>query len=117
MHLNRLTLYTRRPLDMVAFYTKLFGYTALPEKSGIIELVPPGNGVSLMLHPLAKSQKEGQVLVKLGFEVPDLEPAIAELQAAGFKVSKPHQGNGYAFVNIKDPSKNTVSITTRRLSR
>ena len=113
-NLNRLTLYTRRLDDMVAFYQLHFGYRAYQEPGDrIVELQPPGNGAILQLHPLAKSQKEGQVIVKLGFDVEDVETFAATAFENGLKFSKPFKANGYMFANAKDPSKNNISISSR----
>jgi len=62
--LGRLILYTKRLDEMIAFYSRHFGYTAhtLPGDR-ITELRPPGPGLALMLHPAGKGQREGQVLV------------------------------------------------------
>jgi predicted enzyme related to lactoylglutathione lyase len=112
--LSRLTLYTRRIPEMVAFYTLHFGYTAWQEPGDrIVELRPPAVGVILHLHPLAKSQKEGQVLVKLGFDVEDVEAFAAEAAKQGLKFGKPFKANGYLFANAKDPAGNSISITSR----
>lgn len=112
--LNRLTLYTRRIDEMVAFYGTFFGYTAWQEPGDrIVELRPPGPGVILNLHPLAKSQKEGQVLVKLSFDVPDVPAFVENAAAQGLRFARPFKANGYVFANAKDPAKNSISITSR----
>ncbi len=112
--LSRLTLYTRRMDEMIAFYAKHFSYTAWQEAGDrIVELRPPGDGMILMLHPLAKSQKEGQVLVKLGFDVEDVEQFVADAARKGLTFGKPFTANGYMFANAKDPSKNNISVTSR----
>lgn len=114
LHLNRLTLYTRRIDEMVAFYGRHFGYHAYQEPGDrIVELQPSGSGAILQLHPLAKSQKEGQVIVKLGFDVEDVEAFVATAAAQGLKFAKPFKANGYMFANAKDPSKNNISVSSR----
>lgn len=116
--LTRLTLYTRRPAEMIAFYGTHFGYTAWQEPGDrIIELRPKGAGAILQLHALAKGQKEGQVLVKLGFDVEDVDAFLAEAAARGLKFGKPFVANGYKFANAKDPSKNSISVTSRAFAR
>ena len=113
--LSRITLYTRRIPEMVAFYALHFGYSAWQEPGDrLVELRPPaGEGVILHLHQLAKSQKEGQVLVKLGFEVEDVETFAAEAAKQGLTFGKPFKGNGYLFANAKDPAGNSISISSR----
>lgn len=114
--LGRVTLYTKRVPEMIAFYCDHFGYTVL-QRAGdrITELRCPQGGPSLMLHAAAKGQKEGQVLVKLGFDVDDVATRRDLLIAAGVAVGPLHDGIGYHFANLKDPSKNSVSITNRHL--
>lgn len=112
--LGRLVIYTRRIDDMAAFYETHFGYTAhRVEGDRIVELRPPGSGLSLLLHPLGKGQNEGQVLVKLVFDVPDVAAFHAEAAARGLDFGKIHRMSGYAFANAKDPAKNSIQISSR----
>ena len=112
--LARLTLYTRKTDEMVAFYAQHFGYRAFVAPGDrMIELRPPGDGVVLNLHPLAKGQKAGQVLVKLGFEVPDVPAFIARAAEHGLTFGKPFKADGYMFANAKDPAGNSISVTSR----
>ncbi|WP_415920558.1 VOC family protein [Tateyamaria sp. SN6-1] len=112
--LLRLTLYTRKMEEMAAFYATHFGYTALAAPGDrLVELRPPGPGVILNLHPLAKSQKAGQALVKLCFEVPDVAAFATQAAANGLTFGKPFKGDGYVFANAKDPAGNSISITSR----
>lgn len=99
---------------MVQFYGDHFGY--LPStKDGdrIVELVRPDGGVILMLHPAGKGQRNGQSLIKLVFDVRDVEQSRQTLLAQGVKVGPVHQADGYAFANMKDPGGNSVSISSR----
>ncbi len=112
--LLRLTLYTRRMEEMVAFYALHFGYTAWGEAGDrLVELRPPGQGPVINLHALSKGQKAGQVLVKLGFEVEDVGAFIAKAAQNGLKFGKPFNANGYQFANAKDPAGNSISVTSR----
>lgn len=112
--LTRLTLYTRKIPEMVAFYGVHFGYQAFGAPGDrIVELRPPGPGVTLNLHPLAKGQKSGQVLVKLGFDVDDVIAFAATAAQNGLLFGKPFRGDGYLFANAKDPAGNSISITSR----
>jgi hypothetical protein len=47
----------------------------------MIELTPADGGASLMIHPAAKSQKMGQALVKLAFDVEDVAAFCAKTAA------------------------------------
>jgi predicted enzyme related to lactoylglutathione lyase len=112
--LSRLILYTKHVPEMIDFYGGHFGYAArhIPNDR-IVELVPPADGAVLLLHPAAKSQKEGQVLVKLVFDVEDVEAFCAEARSKGLEFGPIHRGEGYVFANAKDPSGNSVSISSR----
>ncbi len=116
--LNALVIYTRRMDEMVAFYTLHFGYHAV-EMLGdrIVELRSGIGGVTLLLHPAAKGQREGQVLVKLTFTVPDVAAFREVLLASGVTVGALHIADGYKFANLKDPAKNSVSISSRLAAR
>jgi hypothetical protein len=67
-----------------------------------------------MLHPAAKSVKTGQVTVKLGFDVEDVETFIKRSLKKGLKFGAVHKADGYLFSNTKDPDKNSVMITSRK---
>jgi hypothetical protein len=70
-----------------------------------------------MLHPAAKSQKEGQVLIKLVFDVEDVDGFCHKAKAEGLDFGAIHQAEGYAFANTKDPSGNSVSISSRAFAK
>jgi hypothetical protein len=79
----------------------------------IVELKPPAAGMILLLHPAASTQKEGQVLMKLVFDVRDVEGFCIAARANGLSFGKVHQADGYVFANAKDPSKNPIQISSR----
>ncbi|MEP0232383.1 VOC family protein [Roseibium sp.] len=114
MPLNRITLYVRDVEESARFYARHFGFEVLHEEGDrIVELTHPDGGASLMLHPAAKSQKMGQVLVKLVFDVEDV-PAFCDARAnAGLSFGSLHKGEGYVFANAKDPDKNSISVSSR----
>ncbi|QDG79749.1 VOC family protein [Labrenzia sp. PHM005] len=99
--------------DVADFYCRHFGYTALPAAGGLIELKAPDAGCDLLLHPLAKGRKAGQTLVKLVFQVEDVETAKSGFAVHGLDFGPIHQGNGYQFANAKDPAGNAISISNR----
>ena len=71
--LGRLIIYTKKMDAMVQFYCRHFGFEALQlEGDRIVELRAPDTGVSLLLHPASKRQKDGQPMVKLVFDVEDV---------------------------------------------
>lgn len=112
--LGRIIIYTKRVPEMVAFYSGIFGFSAVQRPGDrLVELRPNGGGISILLHPAAKGQKEGQVLVKLVFDVEDV-PAFLQLASDKGLVCGPiHQADGYVFANAKDPSGNSISISSR----
>ena len=112
--LGRILIYTRDIEDMVAFYVRHFGYQARKiEGDPIIALKPTGAGMQILLHPVAKSQKMGQVLIKLVFDVADVPAFCAAAARNGLSFGKIHDGAGYQFANAKDPSGNSVSVSSR----
>jgi predicted enzyme related to lactoylglutathione lyase len=116
--LNRILIYTKRMSEMAAFYSQHFGYVVkqLPGDR-IVELLPDEGGITIMLHPAAKSQKEGQALIKLVFDVADVDGFCRQAKAKGLDFGTVHQADGYAFANAKDPSNNSVSISSRAFAK
>ena len=112
--LGRIIIYTHKIEQMVAFYSKHFGYTlSRIEGDRILELKPKDNGIPILLHPASAKQKEGQVLVKLVFDVKDV-PAFCEVaRGNGLMFGTIFQADGYSFANTKDPSGNTVQVSSR----
>ena len=116
--LGRILIYTRKTDEMVAFYTTHFGYAVrnLPGDR-LVELAPPDlGGVALLLHPLAKGQTAGQVLVKLVFDVPDVVGFCAAAADKGLRFGTVHSAEGYHFANAKDPAGNPVQVSSRAFS-
>ena len=112
--LTSVTIYTRRIPEMVEFYSRHFGYTAFQRPGDrIVELRPPGAGAVIRLHLAAKSQKMGQVLVKLNFDVDDVVAFARAAKKRGLEFGPLHDGMGYAYANAKDPSGNSISISGR----
>jgi hypothetical protein len=80
----------------------------------LIHLESPANGLGLTILQAAKSVKLGQAGVKLVFEVDNIEAFKARSAEAGLKFGAIHAGPDYAFSNAKDPSGNSVQISSRR---
>ncbi|CAN7684915.1 VOC family protein [Rhizobium sp. LjRoot254] len=118
MRLGRLVLYVRDVEATIGFYEKHFGYKAERlDGDRIVELVAPDGGVNLMVHPAGKGQKMGQVLVKLVFDVENVEAFCAQSSAKGLEFGSIHQADGYQFANAKDPSGNSISISSRAFGK
>jgi predicted enzyme related to lactoylglutathione lyase len=112
--LGRLIIYTRRIPEMIAFYGRWFGYSANQSPDDrIVELQPDGSGPTILLHQAGKAQKEGQALVKFVFDVEDVEGFRKRAVQAGIEFGPIHQAEGYVFANAKDPSGNSISISSR----
>ena len=112
--LGRLVIYTKRVSEMANFYCKYFGYEA-HEQDGdrLIELRPALSGITLLLHPAGKGQKMGQALIKLVFDIQDVDQFCADATVQGLQFGPIHQADGYSFANTKDPSNNSVSVSSR----
>ena len=118
MALGRIVLYVRDVEKTVDFYEKHFAFRAIPEEGErIIELVASDGGANLMIHPAGKAQKMGQLLVKLVFDVEDVEGFCARRAAEGLAFGPVHQADGYVFANAKDPSGNSISVSSRAFRR
>ena len=112
--LGRIVIYTKKIDEMAAFYVRHFGFEVV-QRAGdrIVELAPPGPGAAILLHPASARQKEGQVLVKLVFDVEDV-PAFCDMaQEGGFSFGKVHKVDGYVFANAKDPAGNSIQVSSR----
>lgn len=111
-------IYTKKLDQMVAFYTTMFGYEVVRlEGDHIVELRPQGNGTIILLHPIAKGQKEGQCLIRLVFDVEGVAGFREICRHKGFDFGPLHEAQGYQFANAKDPSNNSVSISSRAFLR
>ncbi|MEM1387056.1 MAG: VOC family protein [Pseudomonadota bacterium] len=89
--LGRLVIYTKKIDEMVAFYTRHFGFRPLRRAGDrIVELIPPGAGAAILLHPAARGQKEGQALVKLVFDVEDVAAFCQAAKTDGLAFGKVH---------------------------
>ncbi len=109
--LGRVLIYTRRMDEMAAFYAHHFGYVVLrSETDRIVELRPQAGGLTILLHPAASSQKEGQALVKLVFDVEDVDAFRAASKEKGLAFGKAHKSDGYAFAEAKDPAGNSIQV-------
>ena len=112
--ISKIVIYTKDVEKMTDFYVKHFGFKSHQEEGDrIVELISPNGGLSLMLHKAAKTAKEGQNCVKLVFDVKDVETFKATCAMNGLKFGPIHMANGYVYSNAKDPSKNSIQISSR----
>jgi predicted enzyme related to lactoylglutathione lyase len=111
---NSVVIYARDMHKTAEFYRRFFGFAATGEViEGLIELESTNGGAGIRIHQAAKSVKLGQVGVKLSFAVRDVEAFKAQAESLGLKFGSTHHANGYSFANVKDPDKNSVSISSR----
>lgn len=111
---NRLIIYSKKIDAMVQFYSDHFGYQVFTKPDyRIVELRRNDGGIILMLHPASKGQKESQSLIKLVFDVQNVEAFHQKLIDQGVDIGPIHQADHYQFANFKDPSGNSVSISSR----
>lgn len=116
--LGRIVIYTKKIEQMSEFYSRHFGFSvSCNEGDRILELKPQTIGASILLHPASAKQKEGQALVKLVFDVEDVTAFCEAASVAGLKFGKIHQANGYVFANAKDPSGNSVQVSSRAFAQ
>ena len=107
---GRVVIYAKDVEAMVSFYCETFGFDVLRDpEDRIVELRHPDGGGGINLHPAAKSQRMGQVLVKLSFDGQDVEAFVADKPVFG----PIHRVPGYEFSNGKDPSGNSIQVTSR----
>lgn len=118
MPLNRLIIYTRNIEETAAFYERHFGFRQhrLPGDR-ILELVSPDGGANILLHPAAKGLRTGQSLVKLVFDIENVESFCAERAGHGLIFGPIHQADGYAYTNAKDPCQNPIQVSSRAFRR
>lgn len=113
--LGTIIIYARDMHGSAAFYSKYFGFHSNGEVvDGLIELINPSGGASILIHQAAKSVKLGQAAIKLSFDVEDTNNFILNARVNGLEFGPVHQANGYSFANVKDPDGNSISISSRK---
>ncbi|WP_041362106.1 VOC family protein [Methylovorus sp. MP688] len=113
--LGTIIIYARNIQASAAFYSKYFGFHTSGEViDGLIELINPRGGASILIHQAAKSVKLGQAGLKLSFDVEDINDFILSARVNGLEFGSIHEANGYSFANVKDPDGNSVSISSRK---
>lgn len=111
---SQIVLYTKRIDDLIAFYQLHFGFEPkIREGDQIVELRHSSHGFRILLHPMGDKGIEGQNSVKLVFDVPDVELFCAFARQNGLNFGTVHEADGYSFANAKDPSKNSISVSSR----
>jgi predicted enzyme related to lactoylglutathione lyase len=103
--LNRLVIYAGNVEETARFYEKQFGF-AVTRQSGdrIVELVAQNGGAS---------RRQKVIVIKLVFDVEDVEAFCRRSQENGLAFGPIHGADGYQFANTKDPCQNSVSVSSR----
>lgn len=118
VQLGRIIIYTKRLEKVAAFYCKYFGFEMLRlEGDRIVELVSQGVGAHILLHPMSAGRKDGQTLVKIVFDVEDVEAFCRDAKERGVQFGAIHRADGYCFANTKDPAKNSISVSSRAFAK
>jgi catechol 2,3-dioxygenase-like lactoylglutathione lyase family enzyme len=116
--LNRVVIYSKNIQKMADFYVRHFSFVAEPDTDGrMINLFPLKGGATISLHPAAKSQRMGQVLVKLTFDFDDISGFSKKAARGGLKFGAIWKADGYEFANAKDPDGNSISISSKAFSQ
>lgn len=113
LSIARVILYVRDIPKVATFYKRFFGLKPLPGASdGWLELSCPSGGCTIALHQAAKSQKSGAA-IKLVFAVKDVQAFVRESEKEGLQFGAVHRADGFEFANAKDPSGNSISVSSR----
>lgn len=114
MPLGRVVIYARDVEETARFYERHFGFTATRSPGDrIVELVASDGGANILLHQAAKGQRSGQSVVKLVFDVEDVELFCRQRAEHGLDFGAIHKADGYLFANAKDPCQNPISVSSR----
>lgn len=112
--LNRLVIYAGDVEETAAFYETYFGFKRMRLPGDrIVELVGQDGGANIMLHQAAKGQRRGQSIVKLVFDVENVESFCAECAGNGLTFGPIHKADGYVYANAKDPCQNSIQVSSR----
>jgi len=117
----RLVLYVRDIAKVAGFYQRFFGMRPLPGATDRwLELASAEGGCTIALHQAAVSQKSGAAM-KLVFGVADVQAFKSAKEEQGLKLGAVHtvteEGQSFEFANAKDPAGNSISISSRGLTK
>jgi len=114
MMLGKILIYAPDVAATARFYERHFGFRSIQLPGDrIVELINPDGGAGIMIHAAAKGQKKGQSVVKLVFDIADVEAFCARCAKNGLKFGAIHKADGYVFANAKDPCLNPISVSSR----
>jgi predicted enzyme related to lactoylglutathione lyase len=114
--ISQIALYVRDMPKVAAFYKEYFGFHATSEAIDKIRL-SSFDGCDIVLLQASKGHKIGQSVVKIIFDVEDIEGFKKKCADKGLIFGKTHSGVGYQFSNARDPAKNLIQISNSHFSR
>ncbi len=113
IEMHHVHLFTTAPLEVQAWYAKMFGGTT--GKRGVFDTVTlPGVEMSITKQEMAQAPTKGRSLDHIGFEVKDLNGTVKRLEAAGIKMERAPQAasNGTTRIAfLTDPWGTTIELT------
>ena len=113
--LARLILYVKNVPKLAQFYQRFFGLQPLPGATpSWLELAGDAPGCTIALHRTSVARKSGAA-TKLVFGVVDVKAFKRAREKQGLKFGVVHEVDGIEFCNAKDPSGNSISISSRGL--
>ncbi|MBC8077184.1 MAG: VOC family protein [Chloroflexales bacterium] len=116
--ISRVILYVHSMPEVSAFYQTYFGFREEPiADTDLLHLTSSSGGCAITLLQASKGQKRGQSLVKLVFDVEDVEAFKQASAERGLHFGTTHHGAGYAFANARDPAQNLIQISSRRFTK
>ncbi len=108
-------LYVHNMPAVSLFYQTYFGFREEGADSDVIHLTSLSGGCAVTILKASKGHRSGQSLVKLFFAVQYVEAFKQESDERVLQFVLIHRGEGYAFANARDPAKNLIQISSRRL--
>ena len=112
--LGQIVIYTTKLDRLADFYAGHFGFDVVRRDGDpIVELRAAGGGATILLHPAARGQRQGQSLVKLVFDGEDVPSFCDAAAKRGLGFCKVHHADCHAFTNATDPAMNSVQVSSR----
>lgn len=111
--ISRIILYVRDIAKVAAFYERHFGLRPLGgAEDGWLEIGAPNGGCRIALHQAARSQRRASE-IKIVFAVKDVRAFTAARAAAGLKFGVIHNTGRHEFANARDPTGNSIQVSSR----
>ena len=115
--ISQIALYVRDLPKVAEFYTRHFDFRATTEAPDKIRLTPSNGGCDIVLLQASKGHRIGQSVVKIVFDVEDVQAFKKASAGKGLVWGSIHSGLGYEFCNARDPAKNLIRISNSRFRK